>query len=114
MNPKPVEDVRCPHCRKTFNPAVEKQKAERNRLIAIREKNRVAMVAEQAEKAAREAERQAARDAADAVYHEGIAEMAQLVLNCPGRALAKATVVAMKEIRLRNAILAEVARLEAR
>ena len=101
---RPVEDVRCPHCRKVFNPAVEKAKEQRNRLIAARDRNRAAMVAEQQAREAREAELTASERAA-------VSGIVQMVLNYPDLAAAKATVAQLAEPHLRDVILAEVERL---
>jgi hypothetical protein len=89
------------------------------KIKAIRERNRLAMVQEAAEREAqkqREAEREkeleSARKVAAERHHSDMVKLVDLVTSCPGRPLPRNTVNRLKEIRLRHQILATVEALE--
>jgi hypothetical protein len=72
------------------------------RLIAARDRNRLAMEAEKAELATRKAE-EAAREARMKIEGPAmLAAMADLVLGCPGRGLTAGMTARLQEIRSRN------------
>lgn len=82
-------------------------KMDLEKIKAIRERNRVAMEAENAVKAAVKAEEDAAeaRRQARIASGEGAAmlvQMVDLVLGCPGRPLPAKTVAKLNDIRNRN------------
>lgn len=76
--------------------------AELQRIKAARERNRAAMEAEAAEKAADAARMKAAEEAAENFFHDGMVQLVDLVLSCPGRPLPNRTVNRLKEIRRRH------------
>lgn len=83
------------------------------KIAEIRERNRVAMEAENAAKAAAKAE-EAAREAnAERFHAEAMAQLVDLLTSpkLGGRPLSSGQLARLKEIRLRNQIMATVAAL---
>jgi hypothetical protein len=88
--------------------------ADLDRIKAIKARNLAAMEAEKAAKAAEDARMAEAQKRAAERFPADMVKMVDLVLTCPGRPLPSRTVARLKEIRLRNEIMAEVARLSAK
>jgi hypothetical protein len=86
--------------------------AELDRIKAARDRNRAAMAKEAEEASTRKAEREAYEAAAPERAAKAAAmmvAMVDLVTSCHGRPLPQASLARLKEIRLRNAIMADVA-----
>lgn len=78
------------------------QRDELDRIKAARERNRQAMEAEAAERAAQKARDEETAKKADEFFHAGMVQMVDLVLSCPGRPLPGRTVNRLNEIRRRH------------
>jgi len=76
------------------------------KIAEIRERNRIAMEAENAEKAAVKARDAETAERVRKSFNSGMAEMAGLVLSIPGRPLTGRRLRVVEEIRNRYAALA--------